>query len=109
MFWFLFNSLASLIFLSQLHFRSGIGGDSKITQSAEALIDDLDQLYQVIKDQSSQLETAIAQVDRYQMEVQQLRQQIIQVEQQLRSTMAPTRLSLDPEQSARDQQVGIVM
>lgn len=93
----------------QLHFRSGIGGDSKITEAAEVLIEELNQLNQVIKDQSSQLEIAIAQVDRYQMEVQQLRQQIIQVEQQLRSLMTPTHLTHDREQAARDQQVGIAM
>lgn len=102
---YLFSNL--YYYFLQLHFRSGIGGDSKVTEAAEALIEDLEQLNQTIKDQSSQLETAIAQVDRYQMEVQQLRQQIIQVEQQLRSLMAPTHLTHDREQSARDQQVGI--
>lgn len=40
------------------------------------------------------------------MEVQQLRQQIVQVEQQLRAVMAPTYLPHDREQAARDQQVG---
>lgn len=59
-----------------------------------------------IKNQSDQLETAIAQVDQYQLEVQQLRQQIVQVEQQLRTTMAPTYLPHDRDQALRDQQVG---
>lgn len=52
------------------------------------------------------MEVAISQVEQYQMEVQQLRQQIVQVEQQLRAVMAPTHLPHDREQAARDQQVG---
>lgn len=76
--------------------------------AAEELIKELDRLYDEIKDQSSKLETAIAQVDHYQNEVQQLRQQIVQVEQQLRSVMAPTHLPSDRDQAARDQQVGRV-
>lgn len=67
---------------------------------------ELDQLHEVIKAQSLQLEAAISQVDQYQMEVQHLRQQIVQVEQQLRSVMAPTYLPHDRDRAARDQQVG---
>lgn len=93
-------------FCPQLHFRSGIGGDSKVTESAEELLRELDQLNEIIKEQSSQLEVSISQVEQYQMEVQQLRQQIVQVEQQLRAVMAPTYLPHDREQAARDQQVG---
>lgn len=90
----------------QLHFRSGIGGDSKVTEAAEELLRELDQLNEVIRAQSSQLEISISQVEKYQIEVQQLRQQIVQVEQQLRAVMAPTYLPHDREQAARDQQVG---
>ncbi|CAG9835637.1 unnamed protein product [Diabrotica balteata] len=89
----------------QVHFRSGIESDSKVTESAEELLVELDQLAQVIKTQSTELETAIAQVDNYQQEVQQLRQQIVQVEQQLRTTMAPNYLPHDRDQALRDQQV----
>ncbi|XP_072386756.1 muscle-specific protein 300 kDa isoform X12 [Diabrotica undecimpunctata] len=89
----------------QVHFRSGIESDSKVTESAEELLIELDQLAQVIKTQSTELETAIAQVDNYQQEVQQLRQQIVQVEQQLRTTMAPNYLPHDRDQALRDQQV----
>lgn len=67
---------------------------------------ELDQLHDVIRQQSSQLEISISQVEQYQLEVQQLRQQIVQVEQQLRAVMAPTYLPHDREQAARDQQVG---
>lgn len=80
-----------------------------MTQSANDVVGELDQLHKEIKDQSTQLETAIAQVDQYQVEVQQLRQQIIQVEQQLRSVMAPTHLPQDRDQAVRDQQVGVAV
>lgn len=83
-----------------------MGGDSRVTQSAEDLIKELDELNVTIKNQSDQLEAAIAQVDQYQVEVQNLRQQIVQVEQQLRTTMAPTYLPHDRDQALRDQQVG---
>ncbi|XP_017768073.1 PREDICTED: nesprin-1 [Nicrophorus vespilloides] len=88
----------------QLHFRSGIGGDSKVTDAAKDLIRELDVLQGGIKDQCVQLETSIAQVDQYQSEVQKLRQQIVKVEQQLRAVMAPTHLPHDRDQAARDQQ-----
>lgn len=92
----------------QLHFKSGIGGDSKIADAADSLAQELDQLNGTIREQSRQLETAIAQVDQYQLEVQQLRQQILQVEQQLRSVINPTQLAHDSEQLLRDQQVGFL-
>lgn len=70
------------------------------------MVNELDGLHDVIKQQSGKLETAIGQVDHYQNEVQQLRQQIIQMEQQLRTVLAPTHLPHDREQATRDQQVG---
>lgn len=91
----------------QLHFRSGIGGDSTVTHTADELLRDLDHLNLHIKEQSKQLEGAVAQVDQYQLEVQQLRQHIIQVEQQLRSVLNPTQLTHDSEQLVREQQVGV--
>lgn len=93
----------------QLHFRSGIGGDSKVAESADELCSELDELNVAIKEQSRQLETAIAQVDQYQLEVQQLRQQILQVEQQLRGVLNPTQLPQDSEQMLREQQVGFFL
>lgn len=92
----------------QLHFRSGIGGDTRVTQSAEELLKELDNLSGTIKEQSGKLEAAIAQVEQYQSEVQQLRQQIVQVEQQLRTAMSPTYLPHDRDQAVRDQQVGVL-
>lgn len=77
-----------------------------MTKSAEEQLHELDELNQSTRTQIHQLETAIAQVDQYQLEVQQLRQQIVQVEQQLRQTMAPTYLPHDRDQAQHDQQVG---
>lgn len=73
------------------------------------MLKELDDLNGSIKEQSAKLETAIAQVEQYQLEVQQLRQQIVQVEQQLRAAMAPTHLPHDRDQAVRDQQVGVFM
>lgn len=90
----------------QLHFSSGISGDAKVTESAQDLLKELEDLESSIRQDTVQLETAIAQVDQYQLEVQQLRQQMVQVEQQLRSTMAPVHLADDREQALKEQQVG---
>ncbi|KAF5292003.1 hypothetical protein FQA39_LY14120 [Lamprigera yunnana] len=88
----------------ELHFRSGIGGDAKITEAAEDLMKELDVFLEFVRNQTSQLERAFIQVEQYQMEVQQLRQQIVQLEQQLRTVLAPTYLPHDRDQAARDQQ-----
>lgn len=77
-----------------------------MTESAQELLRELDDLEDNIKRDVVKLETAIAQVDQYQMEVQQLRQQMVQVEQQLRSAMAPVHLADDREQALKEQQVG---
>ncbi|KDR09331.1 hypothetical protein L798_01015 [Zootermopsis nevadensis] len=87
----------------QLHFRSGVGGDSKVTEAAEEIIKELDQLTGVVKEQASSLETSLAQLDQYQQEIQQLRQQIIQVEQQIRVVLSPTYLPHDRDKAAEEQ------
>jgi len=53
-------------FSSQIHFRSGIGGDSKVTDAAKELIVDLDKLISSVKEQVNSLEGCIAQLDQYQ-------------------------------------------
>lgn len=89
-----------------MHFRSGIGGDSKVTEAAEELVVELDDFDKFVRDQINNLETSIAQVEQYHLEVQQLRRQIVQVEQQLRTVLSPTYLPHDRDQAVRDQQVG---
>lgn len=90
----------------QVHFRSGIGGDTKVTESAEELLKELEDLLLVVKEQVANLESCIGQVDQYQIELQQLRQQIAQVEHQLRVVMAPTYSPHDREKAIEEQQVG---
>lgn len=90
----------------QLHFRSGIGGDNRITQAAKDLLQELDDLNVSIKEQTAKLEEATSQVEQYQLEVQQLKQQILQVEQQLRAATAPAHAPHDKDQVLQEQQVG---
>lgn len=90
----------------QVHFRSGIGGDSGVTQAAEELIHELDDMDKMVREQTRSLESCLAQVEQYQGEVQQLRQQVAMVEQQLRNVMAPTYSPHDREKAQLDQQVG---
>ncbi|VEN54046.1 unnamed protein product, partial [Callosobruchus maculatus] len=78
--------------------------ESRVTESATALLSDLDDLSAAIRQQIQQLEAAIAQVDAYQTEVQQLRQAIVHVEQQLRQAMAPNYAPHDRERALREQQ-----
>lgn len=96
-----------IIFLKckQVHFRSGIGGDSKITETAYGIINDLDQLSNYVKDNTGSLEQSLAQLEKYQLQIQALRQKIIQEEQQLRLVLAPTYLPHDRDRAISEQQV----
>ncbi|XP_012253400.2 muscle-specific protein 300 kDa isoform X14 [Athalia rosae] len=88
----------------QVHFRSGVGGDSRISEAANELIKELEVLNDTVKEQTASLETCLAQIDQYQQEIQQLRQQIVQVEQQLRTVLSPTYLPNDRERALQEQQ-----
>lgn len=89
----------------QVHFRSGIGGDSKITTTAYDIIADLENLEAVIKNKAQNLETSLFQIEEYQKHIQELRKRILQEEQQLRLAMAPTYLPNDRQKAVADQQV----
>ncbi|XP_044734627.1 nesprin-1 [Chrysoperla carnea] len=88
----------------QVHFKSGIGGDTKITDEANALINELEGVHTEINKEIKNLEECLEQLEQYQHEIQQLQQQVVQVEQQLRTTMAPTYAPHDPEKAQQDQQ-----
>ncbi|XP_076280585.1 muscle-specific protein 300 kDa [Lasioglossum baleicum] len=88
----------------QVHFRSGIGGDSRISETVDELLTELDSLHGTVKEQAASLEACLTQIDQYQQEIQQLRQQIMQVEQQLRTVLSPTYLSTDKEKALQEQQ-----
>lgn len=92
-------------FWQQVHFRSGIGGDSQITTTAYNIIADLDRLEGIVKDKAHNLEASLSQIDDYQKQIQDLRKRILQEEQQLRLIMAPTYLPGDREKAASEQQV----
>lgn len=98
-----------LNFVIQVHFRSGIGGDSKVSEAGEELLQDLDLLLGSVKEHTGSLDATLTQIDKYQQEMQQLRQQIVQVEQQLRLVLAPTYLPHDREKALAEQQVGYIL
>lgn len=91
-----------------MHFRSGVGGDTKITEEAFALIKELETVQAEINLEINNLEVCLGQLDQYQQEIQQLQQQVVQVEQQLRTTMAPTYAPHDRDKAQHDQQVSLI-
>lgn len=50
----------------EVHFRSGIGGDNQVRNSADDLIAELNALHNTVKEQTSSLEVCLAQIDQYQ-------------------------------------------
>lgn len=50
----------------EVHFRSGIGGDNRVKETAEDLIAELNALHSTVKEQTSALEVCLAQIDQYQ-------------------------------------------
>ncbi|KAG7206621.1 hypothetical protein KM043_000301 [Ampulex compressa] len=88
----------------RVHFRSGIGADGRIRETADELVAELEGLRASVKEQATALEACLAQIDQYQQEIQHLRQQIVQVEQQLRTVLSPTYLSNDRERALQEQQ-----
>lgn len=88
-----------------MHFRSGIGGDSKITATAYDIIAELEKLEETVKSMEQNLEASLNQIDEYQKQIQELRKRILQEEQQLRLVMAPTYLPGDRAKADTEQQV----
>lgn len=75
-----------LIFFIQIHFRSGVGGNGKVTEEASQLINELDRLMNDIKEQTTTLEACLSQIDQYQ--------------HVSRLSFLPSRLCLEPAQFA---------
>lgn len=50
----------------QVHFRSGIGGDSRIGETVDELLAELDNLNTNVREQTTALEACLAQIDQYQ-------------------------------------------
>ncbi|XP_018338972.1 PREDICTED: nesprin-1 isoform X6 [Trachymyrmex septentrionalis] len=89
----------------EVHFRSGIVGDNRVKDTADDLIAELNSLHSTVKEQTTSLEVCLAQIDQYQQEIQQLRQHIVQVEQQLRTVLSPTYMPNDREKALQEQQI----
>lgn len=88
----------------EVHFRAGIGGDPRLSENVDDLLQILTELCDFAKTISNDLEETLSQIDTYQHQMQSLRQKIIQEEQQLRLVMAPTYLPHDREQALVEQQ-----
>lgn len=84
-----------------------MGGDPRLTENVDELLNSLDGLGELVKRKSSGLENTLSQIDTYHQQMQSLRQKIIQEEQQLRLVMAPTYLPRDRERALTEQQVCI--
>lgn len=50
----------------EVHFRSGIGGDNRVKETADDLIAELNALHTTVKEQTTSLEVCLAQIDQYQ-------------------------------------------
>lgn len=50
----------------QVHFRSGIGGDSRVSEAADEIISALNELHKTVKEQTTSLEACLTQLDQYQ-------------------------------------------
>lgn len=72
---------------------------------AYEIINELDQLNGMVKGRSTELEQSLTQLEEYQIQMQQLRQKIIQEEQHLRVVLAPTYLPHDRDTAMAEQQV----
>lgn len=88
----------------QVHFNAGIGDDSRIGETVDELVAELDRLHGEVKEQTTSLEGCLSQINRYQQEIQNLRQQVIQAEQQLRTVLSPTYLPSGNENAIQEQQ-----
>lgn len=94
-------------YFEQVHFRAGIGGDSKIIQLSKEIILQLEDLGRLIKDRSRQLEETLNQIEVYQQNITSLRQRIIQEEQKLRVILSPAYLTQNKERAVTEEQVRV--
>lgn len=60
------NKIAVSVEKLQVHFRSGIGGDKNVVASAEDILKELDGVLVEVKEQVSNLEECISQLDKHQ-------------------------------------------
>lgn len=82
-----------------------MGGDPRLAENVEEILQVLDEVDGLIRQKCTQLEGSLQQIDVYQEQLQTLRQRIIQEEQQMRAAMAPAYLINNREKAAAEQQV----
>lgn len=71
-----------------MHFRTELSCEKDLNDEYTAVIQNLDQLYQDVARQVGDLEKALQQIDKYQHDIQVLKQKLVQ-EEQLLKTMTP--------------------
>lgn len=71
-----------------MHFRTELSCEKDLNEEYRAVIETLDHFYQDVNRQISDLEKALQQIDKYQHDIQMLKQKLVQ-EEQLLKTMTP--------------------
>lgn len=71
-----------------MHFRSELSCEKDLNDEYRAVVESLDQFHQDVTRQIGDLEKALQQIDKYQHDIQTLKQKLIQ-EEQLLKTMTP--------------------
>lgn len=85
-----------------MHFRTELSCEKDLNDEYRVIVESLDQLYQDVSRQISDLEKALQQIDKYQHDVQLLKQKLVQEEQLLKT------MSLEhPDGADPNVQVGV--
>lgn len=71
-----------------MHFRTELSCEKDLNDEYRAVVESLDQFFQDVSRQINDLEKALQQIDKYQHDVQMLKQKLVQ-EEQLLKTMTP--------------------
>ncbi|GAB0095245.1 nesprin-1 [Sergentomyia squamirostris] len=88
----------------QVHFRELPNVDSKILEQAGEIVIQLDELRDLIRQRTRQIEETLNQIDLYQQNIQALRQKVIHEEQQLRHILSPSYLAHERDRAAAEEQ-----
>lgn len=83
----------------QVHFRTELSSEKDLNEEYRTVIESLDQFYKDVNLMIGDLDKALQQIDKYQQDIQSLKQKLVQ-EEQLLKTMAA-------EQSADNVQVRV--
>jgi len=87
----------------KVHFREEITTEQDIQKLGKEISQDLDVLSEDIKEQCKTLEACLTQLDQYQQEIGQLRQQILGCEGELRTVSSPAYTARDRDKALAEQ------